>query len=137
MIREAIKSDIDAINKLIYDSNNQKTCDLLKGDMLSHTIKRVFIYEENKEVIGFILINDLKEEIEIIDFIICKEYRGKKIGSKLLNYIINNFTSSIFLEVNVNNEPAINLYKKYNFEIINIRNNYYNDEDAYIMRRLK
>ena len=41
----------------------------------------------------------------------------------------------IILEVNTENEAAINLYKKFNFRIIHTRKKYYQTGDAYIMER--
>lgn len=42
--------------------------------------------------------------------------------------------NDITLEVNVNNIPAINLYKKYNFKEVGLRKKYYkNTDDALIM----
>lgn len=42
----------------------------------------------------------------------------------------------ITLEVNINNIPAINLYKKYSFEEVGIRKKYYNNiDDALIMTK--
>lgn len=44
--------------------------------------------------------------------------------------------TSITLEVNEENEPAIKLYKKYGFNILGKRKNYYNNmHDAYIMTK--
>ncbi len=40
------------------------------------------------------------------------------------------------LEVNEKNTPAILLYKKYGFEQISVRKNYYNDDDAIIMNKI-
>ena len=42
----------------------------------------------------------------------------------------------ITLEVNVNNIPAINLYKKYNFKEVGIRKKYYNNSDDAIIMTL-
>ena len=40
------------------------------------------------------------------------------------------------LEVNVTNEPAIRLYKKFGFKNLGIRKKYYNNsQDAYIMTK--
>ena len=39
------------------------------------------------------------------------------------------------LEVRSKNINAIRLYQKYDFKIINIRKNYYKDDDAIIMER--
>ena len=46
------------------------------------------------------------------------------------------FCERISLEVRVSNERAQNLYRKYGFETISIRKNYYeNAEDAYVMMK--
>ena len=65
-----------------------------------------------------------------------EEYRKKGVATELLNYMIttNNF-NNITLEVNIKNLNAINLYKKFDFKIINIRKNYYNGVDGYLMER--
>ena len=39
----------------------------------------------------------------------------------------------ITLEVNVDNTPAIKLYEKFGFEIVNTRKKYFNDKDSYLM----
>jgi ribosomal-protein-alanine N-acetyltransferase len=41
----------------------------------------------------------------------------------------------ITLEVRKSNTPAIKLYQKFDFSIINTRKNYYENEDAYLMGR--
>ncbi|WP_238375024.1 GNAT family N-acetyltransferase [Vulcanisaeta thermophila] len=42
----------------------------------------------------------------------------------------------VYLEVRVSNTPAINLYKKLNYKIVDLIRGYYSDgEDAYIMAR--
>ena len=43
----------------------------------------------------------------------------------------------MLLEVRCDNINAIKLYKKYNFKIINIRKNYYENNDAYVMELIK
>ena len=64
------------------------------------------------------------------------EYQGNGYGDKLLKYILDNYNNrNYFLEVNVKNERAINLYKKNGFEILTIRKHYYKDEDAYVMSK--
>ena len=60
-------------------------------------------------------------------------------GSKLLEYLIDKAklsSTSITLEVNVQNTPAIHLYEKYGFETIGKRKKYYNNQfDAFIMTK--
>ena len=43
----------------------------------------------------------------------------------------------IMLEVRCDNSSAIKLYKKFNFKIINIREKYYDGQDAYVMEMIK
>ena len=69
-----------------------------------------------------------------------KNYRQQGFASSLLseviNYCKNNGINKINLEVNENNIPAINLYKKLNFRIDGIRKKYYGNNDAIIMHIL-
>ena len=97
---------------------------------------KYYAYELNNEYIGFICILDLDTELEIIDVFVLPEYQGNGYGDKLLKYILDNYKNrNYFLEVNVNNEKAINLYKKNGFDILTTRKHYYKDEDAYVMSK--
>ena len=88
---------------------------------------------------GFAGMNIILEESHIANIAVRKDLRGIKIGSKLLEALINEAsiqTTSITLEVNEKNLPAIGLYKKYGFETLGKRKNYYNNQDdAYIMTK--
>ena len=55
----------------------------------------------------------------------------------LINCAAEKGCEMISLEVRVSNAPALTCYKKYGFEIINIRKSYYQDnhEDAYLMMK--
>ncbi len=126
MIKEVSYNDILSLFKdykedyIISMSNNSK----------------YYAYELNNKYIGFICILDLDTELEIIDVFIEPKYQGNGYGDKLLKYILDNYKNrNYFLEVNVNNERAINLYKKNGFEILTIRKHYYKDEDAYVMSK--
>ena len=126
MIKEVSYNDILSLFKgykedyVISMSNNSK----------------YYAYELNNEFIGFICILDLDTELEIIDVFVLPEYQGNGYGDKLLKYILDNYKNrNYFLEVNVNNERAINLYKKNGFEVLDIRKHYYKDEDAYVMSK--
>lgn len=109
-----------SLDSLLNDSNN-----ILYG------------YFDKDKLIGFIHLVKLVDELEIINIVVEKQYRNKGIGSKLLEYVINKIDgiNNVFLEVNVNNEAAIKLYKKFNFEVINVRKKYYGNDDCYVMRK--
>ena len=91
--------------------------------------------DENK-VVGYIGIEKILDETHIINMAVDPEYRGKGIGKRLMQHVLND-EDVFFLEVRVSNENAKNVYKKYGFEVIETRKGYYADgEDAYVMRRL-
>lgn len=93
---------------------------------------RKYLVYEDKAILVYSLIYDRLE----IDYIYVKEeYRGNGIASILLEYLFKKHGYSCSLEVRVDNKEAINLYKKFNFEIVTIRKNYYKNVDAYLMIR--
>ena len=105
------------------------------------SVSKCFVYEENEEVVGFIIADVFEDRAEIIDVAVDVMYRNKKIGDKLIKHVIdlskNRGCESITLEVKVTNKPALKLYKNNNFEIVSIRKKYYakGTIDAYLMSR--
>lgn len=95
-----------------------------------------YCFIKDNEVIGNILIEETIDVINIVDVLVKEEERRKGIASKLLEEVINDYKGKkekIMLEVRKNNIGAINLYKKYGFNEIYVRKNYYKDDDAIIM----
>ena len=80
------------------------------------------------------------DEATITNIVTKKVIRNAGIGSQLLEFIINycksNNMKTITLEVNENNISALKLYKKFNFEQIGLRKNYYNNTDNAIIMNL-
>ncbi len=139
MIRIATKEDISRIYELgdLVNKNFRKLFNM--ENILKEEYSRVFVYEENNRVIGFLHITILYEVVDIINIVVDENYRNQKIASNLLDHMMSDLTTDtkiITLEVNVTNEAAINLYKKFGFEIVNIRKNYYDNEDGYLMGRI-
>lgn len=96
----------------------------------------IYIYKENNINKGFIHIQNGIDIIDLLNIIVKPEFQNQGIGSILLKYIIDNKEDKkIMLEVRSKNINAIKLYQKYDFKIINIRKNYYKDDDAIIMER--
>ena len=96
-------------------------------------------YTNNSDIVNsFILIAKTSVfELELI--VVSTIDRRKGIATELLNYFIDNYlhkNDEIYLEVSVSNKAAINLYKKFNFEVINERKKYYHDDDAYVMKKI-
>ena len=82
-------------------------------------------------------------EIEIYFIGVEEKFRGKGLGKELLKNVIS-FSkdyraSTIILEVGVENKPAKNIYRSFNFKECGVRKNYYRirpglRQDALIMR---
>ena len=85
-------------------------------------------------LIGDIIQNDNKYDLELHILFVSKDLRRKKIATKLLHYIKTNDVnfSKIFIEVAENNIDAINFYQKNNFVFSNFRHNYYKYNDKNI-----
>ncbi len=89
-------------------------------------------YFIDNELVGFIDFSLIFDRIELNYLYVLDRYRNKGIASKLMDVMLK-LNLDITLEVNVNNKDAINLYKKYGFEVLTIREKYYNGIDGYLM----
>lgn len=105
------------------------------SDMQQDSVDYFFV-EEDKEIIGFLAIQQLVGELEITNIAIKKAYQGHGLGSQLLANL-DQVDFPIFLEVRASNTPAQALYQKFGFEVIGKRKQYYHEpiEDAIIMKR--
>lgn len=132
LIRNYIKEDINNINKLGRLLHNNY-------DFSLNDFSFCKVITEDNNIIGFVIYSVIYERAEIIDIVIEPKKRKKGYGIKLLNKIIDIIkeknVDNITLEVNQNNIPAINLYKKVGFEICAERKNYYNGENGYLMKK--
>nr|CAG4644334.1 EOG090X0ED2 [Lepidurus arcticus] len=70
-------------------------------------------------------------------------YRRRGIGTKMLEHVLNvvekdGNIDSIFLHVQVNNDSAIDFYKKFGFEIVETKEHYYKriePSDAHVLQK--
>ena len=109
--------------------------DLFILNLSKHTILKIV---ENDIIVGYLVHNTLKNEkrIHIMSIGILEEFQRKKLGTKLIDYLKNSSEYQVSLYVQINNEKAINFYKKNNFEINKKMINYYDNlevKDAYYM----
>jgi ribosomal-protein-alanine N-acetyltransferase len=139
MIKEVNREDIDLIKLLEESFKDYFKNKGIKEDFDNNIFSKYFIYLEKCNIIGFVNYYDLYDRFEISYIEVKEEYRNKKIGSELIENVINigknkNITN-ITLEVNINNENAIKLYSKYDFKVVAVRPRYYNGTDGYLMER--
>lgn len=138
MIRKATEKDIVEIIKLgsILNTNFSKTYDIsqyLKDE------KYIILFNEDDGINAFIIVYKNIDYFELEAIVVNINFRKKGIASRLINFFEEKYTKkgdSILLEVAVNNEAAVSLYKKIGFEIINIRKKYYDQIDAYVMKKV-
>jgi len=90
------------------------------------------------KVVGYAGLWQPIDEGHVTNIVTKMDKRGNKIASKMLEELINIAQNRklrcVTLEVNVHNEIAIKLYKKYKFKEVGKRTKYYNGvDDAIIM----
>ncbi|MCR4581583.1 MAG: ribosomal protein S18-alanine N-acetyltransferase [Bacilli bacterium] len=137
MVREALNQDFNRINEIgLLIKENFSTVYKIEEDLKNDYV-HIYVYEEDNKVLGFIQIENHFEITDIINIAVDKDYQGKGIGKKLIQYVIDNTEADkLMLEVKANNDSAINLYKAMGFNQIHIRPNYYEGNiDALIMER--
>ena len=109
---------------------------LYNEESLNGGVNRVFMYILDNKLIGFIHIQDLFDEVDIIDIIVDPSNRNKGYATKLLKYVFDYAKNKkVILEVSEDNTSALELYKKNNFQEINRRKGYYKGKDAIIMEK--
>ena len=119
-----------------------------KKDAFSkNTVQRLIIHSDiflkliyKNNIIGFIIaIQDEKDRINLINFLVDRKHQRKGYGTLLLENAIERFKkidgiSHVILNVKTSNTSAIELYKRFNFKIIEQIDKYYRQRDpAYLM----
>ncbi len=142
MIRAMQLADLDEIMEIekdIFTSPWAKENYAYELSENPHANYYVYLIED--EIVAYCGCWCLFEQAQITTIGVHPTHRNKGIAKKLMDKIITETVrlgcETLSLEVRVSNNKAINLYKQYQFEIINIRKSYYkdNNEDAYLMMR--
>ena len=129
---------LEKIEKLIFGTawNSQVIQEKIKNKKFKY-----WIYEVENSINGYLGIQFLEEEIEILGIGVNQGSRRKNIATELMDELIEYFEKSeykkIILEVIESNTVAQRFYKKYGFKQISKRKKYYVDEDAEVYLREK
>lgn len=100
---------------------------------------RYMVMEQNGVILGYGGLWTIMDEAHITNIAVREEYRGKKLGARLLHEMQKTAAflgmNRMTLEVRVSNEIAQRLYRKFGFQDAGVRPGYYSDnqEDALIM----
>ena len=138
MVNKISLEDLEVFNKLGLQVNSNFSNLYNLSKIIESQYDYVYGYYLDDKLVGFIHVTKLYETMDIVNIVVDREVRKQGIATKLINYVIDLFDDidNVMLEVNENNIPAISLYKKNYFEIINKRNNYYGSDAALIMKRV-
>lgn len=98
---------------------------------------KIIVIKKSNKIIGYLSFFIIYERIEIEYIYILDSHRrngyAELLFEKLFSIAKNSNCINLTLEVDVENDKAINLYKKLGFEIASIRKNYYGKNDGYLM----
>ena len=110
-------------------------------EVIENQRSHYFGYYKDKELLAYIGIVDLVDNIDIVNIAVKGEFKRRGLAIALFQHVFtfarkNNF-DKITLEVNTNNLAAINLYKKIGFKKLKKIKNYYkkSNDDAYLMQK--
>ena len=139
VIRPMTKDDVDDVYKVEEDCFVDPWSKESIRKELKNDLARYLVAEIDGEIVGYVGVWFVVDEGHITNVAVHSNYRGKKIGDKLVKEMVELCRQSnivaMTLEVRVSNIVAQNLYKKYGFKMGGIRKEYYSDnkEDAIIM----
>lgn len=139
LIRRAKSEDITGINKLLQQVlmvHHNGRPDLFKGgakkytdeqleEIIADDLKPIFVADEDGEILGYVFCihiqhidNNILTDIETLyidDLCVDENVRGKHIGTKLYEYVLNYARENSYYNVTLNvwscNESAIKFYE--------------------------
>ena len=89
-------------------------------------------------VIGICVFQVVLYEAQINYFVVNQKFRKKGFGSYLMSYLIKKCEklnlNKLLLEVSQSNLTAERFYKRFDFSTVGIRNNYYKDGSAALLK---
>ena len=99
-----------------------------------------FVVLEGEQIIAYAVAACIDVELHITNIAVASANQRRGIGYRLLNEMetvaMQRGCTFAYLEVRTSNEAAINMYKKYGYDILYTRKMYYIDgDDAYVMHK--
>ncbi len=139
-IRKFREDDIYDVFRIAFENLTERySLDLIRD--IYHAWPDGFFVAELVDVVGFIAGSKYGKNARILMLAVDEPYRGKGVGTALLNRFLLSCKSegieTVSLEVRVNNYSAIRFYTNRGFQIVSRVENYYSNGDpAYIMWRM-
>ena len=135
MIEKANLEDLSPLYTIEREVFLNDPFSMSKNSIKYHILKNeLYKIEIDGETAGYILWLKRKKYYRLYSLAIGNDFQNKGLAKRLLEYSFEKLKDKDFsLEVKVSNEVAINLYKKFGFEIKKVLKDYYKDCDGYLM----
>lgn len=105
-------------------------------ELTQNPYSNVWVLEKGEKIIAYYDLWLIFEQADLANIAVASAYQGKGYGNILIQHAQQQAQNAgcevIGLEVRVNNEKAITLYKKHGFTIINVRKGYYEEDGQHI-----
>ncbi|WP_424244866.1 ribosomal-protein-alanine N-acetyltransferase [Elusimicrobium posterum] len=106
---------------------------------LENNFAKIFAVKQKGEIFGFVAVRAVAGSAELLNFAVAKDCEGKGAGRALMQKMLAALKEEnvlfVTLEVDKNNERALEFYKKSGFGVIGVRKNFYGaGRDAALMR---
>ena len=142
IIRNVEPTDIFAVIKLTHETLTERYSPNLFNYFYETFQQGFLVAEKDGKIIGFIIgIKTASDHVRILMLGVSTNHRKKKVGTNLIKrffeIMYENKVRKIDLEVRINNDIAIQFYKKMGFDIGDVIPMFYQSgEDAYTMSKI-
>lgn len=139
-IKKMTKEHLEQIKDILQTEFDEFWNAEVLAKELENPLSTYIVAINQDDVVGYAGLWQPLDEGHVTNIVTRKNKRGNKIATKMLEELINIAKNKnlkcVTLEVNIHNEIAINLYKKYDFKEVGKRPKYYSGvDDALIMTK--
>ena len=139
--RDANAVDSEAlaiVDEQCFADGTERYSKLSFENELKEPSKHYFVALYQNLVVGYVGVQTLGDELNLLKLAVLPQYQKLGIGCKLMEHTFeyrkSHNLSLYFLEVKENNKTAIKLYQKFGFKTESIREKYYSDgQNALVM----
>lgn len=117
------------------------TAKMLEDELLANKKIEAYTLKAGSEILGYYFAWHIAGQSDLSNLAVKKSVQGRGLGKKLFEHFLQRGrekgSEEFFLEVAVDNIPALRLYSASGFEVLCRRKNYYAKEhkDAFVMKR--
>lgn len=141
-IRRMQEGDLAAVLAIEAMSfSNPWSDNTFRGEIQNTSISFPFVVvrRPGEELVAYIVFWQVRDDVQVNNIAVHPDCRGLGIGEALMQFAVAKVRGAgaafMTLEVRQSNTAALALYKKFGFEVLGTRKNYYTkpDEDAFVL----